>query len=267
MSARSAHQRSTAAPARGTPTTSGSWPLVRVESTAPVRILVADDEAAARKRTAHILKTIPGVALLGEYGLGPETLDAARTMRPDVVVLDVGTRDVDGLDVARRLSAEPDGGPLVVFVAASEAHALAAFAVHALDYVVKPLDGARLRDAVAYARRMLGRARGEARLRVRDGRHSHVVSVADVLWVESLGNYVRLHTASARFVHRSTMRRVADELASHGFVRIHRSAIVNARRVVGLRDRGDGRREAHLDTGLRLRVGPTFRDDIEAVGA
>lgn len=244
----------------------GGQLLYRAEAGPPLRVLVADSDATARTRTVELLNAIPGVALLGEYGLGTEALEAARTMRPDVAILDVVMSGLDGLDAARRLAAEPDGGPLVVFVSANAVHALAAFAVHALDYVVKPLDGTRLRGAVEHARRMLGRARGAARLRVRDGRQAHVVPVADVLWVESLGNYVRVHTPHARFIHRGTMREVASELASSGFVRIHRSAIVNTRRVVRLRDRGEGRWEAQLDTGVRLRVSRTFRGDIEAVG-
>jgi DNA-binding LytR/AlgR family response regulator len=253
--------------ARETPEASGGRLLFTAEAEAPLRVLVADDEAAARRRTVHLLQAMPGVALVGEYELGTEALEAARALRPDVAFLDVVMPGMDGLDVARRLAAESDGGPLIVFVTEDDEHALAAFDVHALDYVVKPLDGGRLRDAVSHARRMLGRARADARIGLRDGRRLHLVSVADVLWVESLGNYVRVHTPRSRHIHRGTMHQVARELASYGFVRIHRSAIVNARRIVQLRPRGHGRTEAHLDTGLRLRVSRTFRSDVEAIGA
>jgi two-component system LytT family response regulator len=179
---------------------------------------------------------------------------------------------LDGLDVARRLGT-PDARPVVVFVTAYDEHALAAFRLHAADYVLKPVDRERLRDAVEHARRsaraaaLASPAAAEAvpRFAVRDGRRSHLVPVADILWVESYGNYARLYTAAARFIHRATMEQIAERLAPHGFVRIHRTAIVNAARVVRLRPAGSGQHEAQLDTGVRLRVSRTFRGALDAL--
>ena len=97
------------------------------------------------------------------------------------------------------------------------------------------------------------------RLMIRDGHRRHFVAVADILWIESLGNYARVHALSARYIHRATMTELDEQLAPYGFARIHRQAIVNARRIVRLQPAGSGRYEAQLDTGSRLRVSRTFR--------
>lgn len=104
------------------------------------------------------------------------------------------------------------------------------------------------------------------RLVIRDGRRTHFVAVPDVLWVESFGNYARVHTPTARYIHRSTMARLEAQLAPAGFVRIHRTAIVNGGRVVTMRPRGSGQYEVRLDTGLRLRVSRTYRDAVSPRG-
>jgi two-component system LytT family response regulator len=238
-----------------------------------LRVIVVDDEPTARQRIARLLREIPSVALVAECASGREALGAARERRPDVIFLDVAMPGLDGLAVARRLARDHPGddGPLVVFVTAHDEHAVAAFRVHAADYVVKPLDRERLREAVEHARRAVRRRRAAAdasppaagpRLAIRDGHRAHFVPIADVLWVESFGNYARVHTPSARFIHRATMARLAEQLAPHGFARVHRTAIVNAARVVRLRPAGSGQYEAFLDTGLRLRVSRTFRHHL-----
>jgi two-component system, LytTR family, response regulator len=251
-------------------------PNVEAPDATVLRVMVVDDEPTARQRIARLLREIPDVAITSECASGREALEAARVRRPDVVFLDIAMPGIDGLAVARRLTAEhggpSDGGPLVVFVTAYDEHAVAAFRVHAADYVVKPLDRERLRDAVAHARRTLHRARGERassaaaaavpRFAIRDGHRTHFVPIADILWVESFGNYARVHTPVARYIHRATMAQLAEQLAPHGFARIHRTAIVNTGRLVRLRPAGSGQYEAHLDTGLRLRVSRTYRENL-----
>jgi two-component system LytT family response regulator len=103
------------------------------------------------------------------------------------------------------------------------------------------------------------------RFAIRDGRRTHLVSVADLLWIESLGNYARVHTATSRYVHRATMASISKQLAPHGFARIHRTVIVNVARIAQVRPRGSGQYEVVLDTGTRLRVSRTFRSALESV--
>jgi two-component system LytT family response regulator len=238
-----------------------------------LRVLVVDDEPTARQRVVRLLREIPGVLVVGECGSGREAVRAARARRPDLVFLDVAMPGVDGLSVARYLAA-PDG-PLVVFVTAYGEHALEAFRVHAADYVLKPIDRARLRDAVEHARLAVRRARlaadpgarpaaAGARVALRDGHRTHLVPSADILWIESFGNYARVYTPVARYIHRATMAALTAELAPLGFARIHRTVIVNAARVVRLGPAGGGH-EALLDTGHRLRVSRTFRGALNGV--
>lgn len=243
-----------------------------------LRALVVDDEPTARKRLVRLLGELPDVRVVGECGTGRDALRDARLLRPDVLFLDIAMPGLDGMAVARELAAE--GGPHVVFVTAYDAHALEAFRVHAADYVLKPLDRERLRESVEHVRQVARREKAApadapeeaapaavpTRLVIRDGRRTHFVAVSDVLWVESFGNYARVHTPTARFIHRSTMAQLEAQLAPAGFVRIHRTAIVNGGRVVTMRPRGSGQYEVCLDTGLRLRVSRTYRDAVSPRG-
>jgi two-component system LytT family response regulator len=243
----------------------------------PLRVLVVDDEPTARKRMIRLLGEIPAVRVVGECNNGRDALQAVRRKSPDLVFLDIAMPGIDGLSVAKRLAA--DHGPLVVFVTAYDEHAVEAFRIHAADYVVKPLERARLRDAVEHARVAVRRARAESavpdaepapaplnngRLALRDGYRTHVVTIGDVLWVESFGNYTRVYTTISRYTHRATMNQLSEQLAPHGFARIHRTTIVNTARIVRLQSRGRGHYEAVLDTGQRLRVGRTFRTALDA---
>jgi two-component system LytT family response regulator len=246
-----------------------------------LRVIVVDDEPAARRRIVRLLQELPGVVVVAACGSGREALRDAAAHRPDVVFLDIAMPGVDGLAVARQITG--DDGPLVVFVTAYDVHAVEAFRVHATDYVLKPLDRARLADAVAHARGAVRRARAERlaaraaegdragpdaaapRFSIRDGRRGHFVPMADILWVESFGNYARVHTTGARYLHRATMEHLAEQLAPHGFVRIHRSVIVNAARIVRLQPEGSGQYEALLDSGRRLRVSRRYRGGLDAL--
>lgn len=238
---------------------------------AALRVMVVDDEPTARQRIVRLLRALDDVDVVAECASGREALEAVPAARPEVVFLDIAMPGLDGLAVATRLAEAPEGGPLVVFVTAYDEHAVAAFRVHAADYVVKPVDRERLREAVEHARRtvwrLTRRARPDdaARLAIRDGHRSHFVPVRDILWVESFGNYARVYTPRERFIHRATMAQLAEQLAPHGFARIHRSAIVNVGRVVHLRPTGSGQYAAQLDTGVRLRVSRTFRAAIDVL--
>jgi two-component system LytT family response regulator len=242
----------------------------------PLRVLVVDDEPTALRRLARLLSEIPGVEVVRSCASGRDALLAVAAHRPDVVFLDVEMPGLNGLEVARRLR---DGGPPVVFVTAYDAHAIEAFRLHAADYVVKPLDPARLRDAVEHVRRMIpvreAASRGPTsepasapatapRVVIRDGRREHYVRVADILWIESYGNYARVYATGGRYLHRATMQRIQAQLAPYGFARVHRTAIVNVARVVRLQPVGSGQHEAVLDTGVRLRVSRTYRTELEA---
>jgi two-component system LytT family response regulator len=230
----------------------------------------------------RLLGEMPALTIVGECTSGRDAIHAIRAHAPDVVFLDIAMPGINGIAVARRFAA--DHGPLVVFVTAYDEHALEAFRLHAADYVLKPIDRERLRNAVEYARLTVRRTRAErsdqrpvgddvesaarsTRLSVRDGYRTHVIPIAEVLWVESFGNYVRLYTPVARYTHRATMAEMAEQLGPLGFARIHRTAVVNALRIVQIQPRRNGQYEAVLDTGLRLRVSRTYRSALDDMRA
>jgi two-component system, LytTR family, response regulator len=252
----------------------------------PLRALVVDDEPVARQRMTRLLGALPNVQVVGVAGSGREALQRIAECQPEVVFLDIAMPGIDGLELARRAGASADGGPLVVFVTAYDAHALEAFQVHAADYVLKPVSRARLHDALEHARAQVRRRRleravtGESapvsgvtgidspnahlvRLTLRDGHRVIHVPVPEVAWIESFGNYARVYTTATCHIHRATMTTIADEMATHGFVRIHRQVIVNVARVREMRPKGGGHCQVVLDTGARLPVSRTYRPALE----
>lgn len=221
-----------------------------------LRVLVVEDEELARRRLRRLLTASPDVEIVGEAGTGAEAVSAIRSARPDVVLLDVKLAGADGFGVLRELERGGHQRPLVIFVTAFEEHAVEAFEVCALDYVLKPIVPARLADALARAREWLDRSetslrharltedlaalvkqhlraeragvRGyRERVVVRAGETERFVDLADVCWIEGAGNYVRLHASSGPFLVRSTLYQLERELDPDRFVRIHRSALVN----------------------------------------
>lgn len=253
-----------------------------------VRVVIADDEPLARDCIRLALKGERDVEILAECGDGTEAVAAIRELAPDLVFLDVQMPVLDGLGVVQAIG--PDRMPPVVFVTAYDTHALRAFAVHAIDYVLKPFDDRRFRDTLGHARRQLRREReselgrrlaavlrdyGPARAQpveprtayatrilVRRGDRMKFVPTNDVDWFESAGNYVRLHTGSETELVRGTLARLAGQLDPGRFVRIHRSTIVNVARIRDVQPWFGGDYTATLVDGTELRVSRHYRDAL-----
>lgn len=248
--------------------------------TAPIRpttVLVVDDEPHARNGLARLVGELPGFVVQGACGDGTSAIRAIRTQAPDVVLLDVQMPPPDGLEVVRTLA----GGamPAVVFVTAHDRFAIQAFESNAVDYVLKPFRRERLRAALEKARdsietkrlgemgrRMLaaaGAARPPApgsdgdRLVIRSLGRTEVVRVADIVWIEAAGYCVRIHTASRTHVHREALQSLAERLPADRFLRIHRSAIVNAGQIREVRVTPTQEHEIHLHDGTRIPVSRT----------
>ena len=253
-------------------------------SVATIRALVVDDEPVARRRVRRLLSAEPDVEVIGECGDGRSAIEAIRTLRPDLVFLDVQMPDADGFEVLRALTAG-DPMPAIIFVTAFDHYALAAFEVHALDYLLKPFDRGRFARAVARAREHLGgraesrddqriaglltEVRGKTRFLVRfvvraDGR-VRLIDAADIDWIEAADNYVVLHAGATTHVVRDTMARLEGELDPEAFVRIHRSAIVRIDRIVELRPSFHGDFAVSLRDGTRLTLSRTHRARVEAL--
>ena len=246
-----------------------------------LRVLVADDEPIARRGLCKLLRAMDDVEVVGEAGDGGQALAAIRALRPDVVILDVQMPELDGVAVMRALPA--DELPGVVFVTAYDRYALAAFDVHAVDYVLKPVSPERFRMALTRARRRLaaehheqlaarlsraledyeGSRRQPDRFLVRAGTRSYFVRLSDVDWLEAADNYVRVHAAGRRHVIRETMKHL-EQWLPRAFVRVHRSAIVNLDRIAELRPRDGGDWTVILAGGESVTLSRGYRPAFEA---
>ena len=249
----------------------------------PLRVLIVDDEPLARDCVRLALRGAPGVELLPDCRDGTEAVRVIRRSRPDVVVLDVQMPGADGFAVIERVGAEHM--PAVIFVTAYDRHAIRAFEVHALDYVLKPFENARLLAALDRARERLqsrhdgdlarklaalvaGRG-GEApttvspeprhieRFTIRHDDRISFVGAHEVDWIEAEGNYAVLHAGTDAHRIRLTLQAIERQLDPRRFARIHRSTIVNLARVREIQPWFGGDYIAILHGGRKLRVSRT----------
>jgi two-component system, LytTR family, response regulator len=254
------------------------------------RAVVADDEPMARDAVRTLLADQPALEIVGEASSGEETVTAVRRLRPDLLFLDVQMPGGDGFHALDALG--PDVPRGVVFVTAFDEHALRAFEVHALDYVVKPFGKPRFDAAVARAvarleaedalslRRTLealvaGKLAADAgtlapgsvprpeNLAVRVGARTLLVPTADVEWIESDGDYARIHAAGKVHLVNARMHALEELLDPRRFLRVHRSVIVALARVGELQRDEDGGGAVVLRSGVRLRVARGRWDDLE----
>jgi two-component system LytT family response regulator len=246
----------------------------------PVRYLIVDDEAPGRDNLRLAMAVHPGWQLAGAC----PSVAAARTMLAGVAVifLDIQMPGESGLVLARELATLPEP-PLIVFVTAWSVHAVDAFEVHALDYLLKPVDDARLAQALARAASMLQhRQRAGYAAAVRDyttaavGQFAQRISVRsvgrieqirvdDILWLEAAGNYVELRLAARTVLHRVTLSRLETLLDPAVFLRVHRSAIVRRDQVAGLATRGDGSWQLLLRCGAVVAVSERYLAALRAI--
>jgi two-component system LytT family response regulator len=253
-----------------------------------IRTIIADDEELARRGLRALSQRCEDLELICECRNGLEALDAIHQHRPDLVFLDIQMPGKTGFDV---ISAIADGQrPHVVFVTAYDKFALRAFEVHALDYLLKPVNEQRFDAAVARVREAVSHATDNAiaqrvrevaadlqvvpspssiastvdRLPVKanDGRII-VIRLADIDWIEADRDYVSVHVGGKTWLMRETIAAVELRLALSGFVRIHRSALVNAERVKELRPRDKGEYTVVLNNGTELKLTRNYRASVE----
>jgi two-component system LytT family response regulator len=235
-----------------------------------VKVLIVDDEPLARLGVRRLLEPLPGVVIAGECGTGAEAVSAIVERRPDLVFLDVQMPGGSGFEVIEQLGAEVM--PPVIFVTAFDRHAVRAFEVHALDYLLKPIDPDRFHDAFDRAARLLARAPGAhgrrlegllreviapaaraplTRLAVREGGRIFFVEAGEIAFVEAAGNYARLHVGRRTHLVRRTMDGLGRRLGPD-FVRIRRSLLVNAKEIAALEPYGKGSFAVLLRDGGKL---------------
>ncbi|MCP3136469.1 LytR/AlgR family response regulator transcription factor [Pyxidicoccus xibeiensis] len=262
-----------------------------------IRTLVVDDEPLAREGLRLLLAADPEVRVVGEAGNGLEAVRLIREQRPDLVLLDVQMPEFNGFEVLARLA--PGEVPAVIFVTAYDRYALRAFDIHALDYLLKPFRDERLHDAIGRAKAQLKLARmsdlsqrllsvlttyGErdgvpvptspapaaspaepwvTRLAIRDTGRVVFLDVDEIEYIEAADYYVQIHAGGKAYLHRETMQSLEARLDPERFMRIHRSAIVNSRRIRELRSEGRRDLVVVLTGGAELRVARSHREKFQ----
>ena len=232
-------------------------------------VLIVDDEPIARHALARLLREQADIEIVGECGDGASALAAIRAQSPDLVFLDIQMPELTGLDVAAALG---ERLPATVFVTAFEQYAVRAFEANALDYLVKPFSRERFAQTLQRARSRLSaspqnpqriaealqaiRRREDylERIPVRVDEHVVLVPVDEIVWIRANRNTVQLHLAQASHELRETMTALATRLDPRQFARVHRSAIVNLRRVKTIHPWFNGHHVLTLDTGQQLRM-------------
>jgi two-component system LytT family response regulator len=244
---------------------------------APLRVLVVDDEPLARRKLRRFLDAEPGARCVGECASGEEALQRLRDEAVDALFLDIQMPGLSGFDLLGRL--EPGLLPPVVFVTAFDRYAVRAFEVAAADYLLKPFDRERFRTALARVREKAagrGHALAASELRALLGERSAerflvrkrggfvAVPVHAVDWIEAQGNYVALHAGAETHLLRETLQGLEQRLGDGRFARVRRTAIVNLERIVALRPWAGDEHVLVLENGARIAVGPSYKDRLEA---
>lgn len=244
-----------------------------------MRALIVDDEPLSRERVRMLLDAHPQISIAGECANGEEAVATIVEVSPDLVFLDVQMPGMDGFEVLERLPARPL--PAIIFVTAYDAYAIRAFEVNAVDYLLKPVDPARLAVAVDRVLRhrsdslekvlsvveAMRRPHFRSRFVVRDAKGAFFLSAHEIDWLESADNYVRIHARAAAFLVRETLKNIESTLDPERFVRVHRSAIVNLEKVARIEPWTRGEYSIVLHDGTRLTssrtYGSAFRELME----
>ncbi len=235
-----------------------------------VRVIIADDEPLARERVRLLLVGEPDLEIVTECSNGAQTLKATQDLRPDLLFLDVQMPRLNGFEVLEAL--ETNQIPVVIFTTAHNEHAIRAFEVNALDYLLKPFTGERFKKALHRARDQLEKGSGRlphpqlagllnhlhaaspggGRILVRSPERIVFIKPEEIDHVEAAGNYVVLHAGKERHILRETTAAMEARLTPAGFMRISRSAIVNLARVREVQPLGPGQYSVLLKNGSRL---------------
>ncbi|MET3134875.1 two-component system LytT family response regulator [Oxalobacteraceae bacterium GrIS 1.11] len=257
----------------------------------PKSVLIVDDELPAIANLEWMLARRPQWRLLGACRSSEQARAQLRLAPVDLILLDIQMPGQCGLEFARELCQGP-AAPLIVFITAYDEHALSAFDIFALDYVLKPFDDERfdlmleraartleLKQQAAlsgalhdYLRDREAGVAGQAapllrQLVVRTIGGLERIAIADIVWIGTAGNYVELHLAGRVVLHRATISAMAERLPAQDFVRVHRTALVRRSAITGLRGESDGSYALRLRQGDTVRVSSSYLKQVQAMFA
>ena len=264
-----------------------------------VKTIIVDDEPHAREGIRIRLHEFLGIEIIGESASGTDAVDMISELQPDLLFLDIQMPEMNGFEVLKNISVEPK--PQVIFVTAYDKYAIKAFEYHALDYLLKPVDDIRFRDAVIHVLNELNRRNLElysgklrtliddyfnsvsgsnnntniksgvksrgfiSRLMIKSKDEISIVNIEEIDWLESAGDYVYVHANSKKHILRETLTALEQKLNPNRFVRIHRSSIVNLDKIKNLKANEHGDFEVFLHNGEKLKLSRTFKLQFQKI--
>ncbi len=264
-----------------------------------MRVIIADDEPLARRLLAALLCDMPGVEVVAQCGGGREAIKQTLSLGPDLLILDIQMPGITGFDVVKEL--QSDSMPNVIFCTAYQRYAIDAFDLHAVDYLLKPIDEKRLQRAIERARQRMVEARsdtdpktpligaideiaqsvsgrraagaagharvdarvGDRKIAVKNPDGTVLVGIDDIDWVDAAGDYMCLHVRGETLIMRSTLKNLMSKLDPDKFKRIHRSTVVNLERVLKVAALSKGEYMLDLDCEQQLKVSRNYRQSIK----
>ena len=250
-----------------------------------LKTLIVDDEPLARDGLRMLLTADPEIERVDEARDGRAAVAAIRERRPDLVFLDVQMPELDGFSVVREIG--PEAMPAVVFVTAHDQYAIQAFEINAFDYLLKPVTEERFHQALARAKIRLRTKPADdssrqiinllqtmaspqkflKRLAVQSAGKTVFVDLEEVEWIEAAENYVQLYAGKSRHLVHVSMNGIEKSLDPEMFLRIHRSIVVNVRRIKELESAQHGEYLVTLQSGVRLKSGRTYQEKLQALAA
>lgn len=262
-----------------------------------IRVILVDDEPLALRGLKLRLAEFPEIEIVGEAANGREAVKEIKLHQPDLVFLDIQMPGLDGFGVVRALIGAP--APLFVFVTAYDKYAIDAFEANALDYLVKPVEEERLKDALHRAREATKsrvaaqresrlvellaslseddrdrikelitepswseKERYSERLSFKDGSKVVMLNADEIDWIDAAGDYMCIHAAGKTHIIRETMKTLQARLDPSRFQRIHRSAIVNVKKVKELHPHSNGEYFLILENGAELKLSRSYKDVV-----
>lgn len=261
-----------------------------------INAIIIDDESLARKGLRLRLEQMPAVVIAAECSNGREALEAIAEHQPDVIFVDIQMPGMSGFDLVGQL--QSDNMPLVVFVTAYDEYAIEAFDVHAIDYLLKPIDDDRLEAAVDRARHHLAQQGAVSdkqrlleliisitgksemsvgqmlqdhsgvraypdKLAIKDAGETTLVKMEDIDWVDAAGDYMCIHASGETHIMRITMKQLEEKLDPNIFQRVHRSTIVNLDRVVKVCSHMNGEYYLTLGNGSQVKMSRSYKDKVK----
>lgn len=264
-----------------------------------LKTIIVDDEPLARKLLASLLQQIPEIELIAECRNGREAIVATRDMVPDLLILDIQMPEISGFDVVKEL--QSDLMPMVIFCTAYQRYAVDAFDLHAVDYLLKPIDNKRLQRATMralgrlqnseklaerksplmgaiddIAKKVAGRSdtrhpaesseealAADRKIAIKDHESTVLVSIDDIDWVDAAGDYMCVHVKGETLIMRSTLKSLMARLDPDKFKRVHRSTVVNLGRIVKATPLPKGEYILDLDCDEQLKVSRNYRQAIK----